>query len=166
MGYSGRAVYHCLSFVVWATDLLALAEPMPFPNFADGLARPAAVVVAIAFSIITGFLLFWALGGMWGLAAHWGGTYRQLPLGLRALDAVSAVLFGIGALIVLGRAGYWASTIPFAVLRLGTWAFVAILALSAVMNFASSSNWERILIAPVVLFLALLCLIVARSPAP
>ncbi len=44
--------------------------------------------------------------------------------------------------------------------------FVAVLALSALANLASSSSWERFLNGPIALLVALLCFIVARSAEP
>ncbi len=136
---------------------------MGFPTFATGVARPAAAVAASIFVVVAGFNVFWALGGSWGLSAHMGGAYRELPAGLRAADAVAAVLLAVGAIIALGRAGYRTFGLPFSVFRWGMWVFVAITALSTLANFASSSNWERFLNAPIALLLTGLCLIVARG---
>jgi hypothetical protein len=47
--------------------------------------------------------------------------------------------------------------------RWGIWILVVLLPLGAIMNFASSSPWERFLWAPLALALALLTLIVALS---
>ena len=73
------------------------------------------------------------------------------------------IVFVMAALMVLGRAGYRLSPIPLSVSRWGIWVLVAGLALSALGNFASSSNWERFLLGPIALLEALLCLIVARG---
>jgi uncharacterized membrane protein YhhN len=67
----------------------------------------------------------------------------------------------LGALIVLGRTSFWETSLPFGVFQWGTWALVAGMALSALGNFASSSPWERFLMGPMALLLALLCLVVA-----
>ncbi len=139
---------------------------MSFPTFAAGVARPAAAVAAGVFIAVAGLQLFWAAGGDWGLSAAWGGTYSHLPARLRVASALSAAVLIVGAVIVLTRAGYWASPVPFRVLRWGTWVFVVVLALSALGNLASSSNWERFLNGPIALLVALLCFIVARSAEP
>ena len=76
---------------------------------------------------------------------------------------IAAILLVVGAIVVLGRAGYWTFGLPFSVFRWGMWVFVAINSLSTLANFASSSNWERFLNAPIALLLTVLCLIVARS---
>jgi hypothetical protein len=79
----------------------------------------------------------------------------------RIASTVGAVVLILGGLIVLGRTGYWESSLPFSVFRWGTWALVAGMALSALWNFASSSPWERFLMGPMALLLALVCLVVA-----
>jgi hypothetical protein len=72
----------------------------------------------------------------------------------------NAALLVAAALIVLGRAVYWAPQGWFGLFRWGTWALVPLLALSALANFASKSRWEKTILGP----LALLCLAVALGP--
>jgi len=123
----------------------------------------AATVVGTAFIVLAGFEVFWAYGGSWGLSGAWGGSHEHLPVALRVASAFAAVLLVAGAIIVLGRARYWASSDRFGILRWGTWALVGVMTLSALANFASSSSSERLQNGPVALLLALLCLVVARS---
>jgi hypothetical protein len=131
------------------------------------MARRAAYTAAILMAVYAVFQLYWAAGGSWGLNAVWGGEYDDLPANLRAASVVSAVIFILGAFIVRGRAGYRVPSIfPISVLRWGIWVIVAVSGLSTLANLASSSNWERFLNAPVALLMALLCLVVARSPRP
>ena len=124
--------------------------------------RAAAAAAATGFSLLATFQLLLALGAPLGHAA-WGGAQERLPSGLRIASAFAAVVFVVAALIVLGRAGYRMSPVPLSVSRWGIWVLVAVLALSALGNFASSSNWERFLLGPIALLEALLCLIVARG---
>ena len=125
--------------------------------------RFAATVVATAFTAVAGCEVFWALGGSRGLSGAWGGSHNHLPVGLRLASAFAAILLVAGAMIVLGRARYLASHDRLGIFRWGTWALVAVMMLSAIANFASSSSLERFQNGPVALLLALLCLIVARS---
>ncbi len=136
---------------------------MSFPTFSTGIARRAAVLAAIVFIVFAGLQVFWALGGSWGLSGVWGGGQTDLTAGFQAASMIAAILLVVGAVVVLGRAGYWTFGLPFSVFRWGMWVFVAINALSTLANFASSSNWERFLNAPIALLLTVLCLIVARS---
>ncbi len=128
-------------------------------------ARSAGAVAAGGFILVAAFQISLALGAPLGYAA-WSGTHDVLPPGLRIASAASAAVLVLAALVVLGRAGYWGATVvPFGVFRWGTWALVGAMALSAVANFASSSGWERFLMGPVALLLAILCLVVALTGA-
>lgn len=112
--------------------------------------------------MITIFQAALALGAPLGRAA-WGGTRTHLPRGLRIASAVATVFWALAALIVLGRAEFQISPIPDTVARWGTWVLVGVLLVGALMNFASSSPWERFLWGPLALVLAVLCFVLARS---
>ena len=127
-------------------------------------ARSAGAVAAGGFVLVAAFQVLLALGAPLGYAA-WGGTVEVLPPGLRIASAASAVVLVVAALIVLGRAGYWMATIPFGIFRRGTWVLVGTMALSGLANLASSNGWERLLMGPVALLLAILCLVVALGGA-
>lgn len=128
-------------------------------------ARTAAVAAAVGFIGIAAFQAALALGAPLGRAA-WGGTYVQLPMGLRVASAFAVGVWVLAALIVLGRAGFQVSPLPVGFVRWGTWILVAASVLAALMNFASPSSWERFLWGPVALILTGLCLVVARSGSP
>ena len=64
----------------------------------------------------------------------------------------------VAALVVLARAGFDASPVPFSASRWATWILVVLLPIGAVMNAASRSPWERFLWAPIALVLGVLCL--------
>jgi hypothetical protein len=125
--------------------------------------RIAATVAATAFIVVAGCEIFWALGGSRGLSGAWGGSHKHLPVRLRVASAFAAILLVAGAIIVIGRVRYWASPDLLGIFRWGTWAFVGVMVVSAIANFASSSSSERFHNGPVALLLALLCLVVARS---
>jgi hypothetical protein len=127
-------------------------------------ARTAAVSAALGFLVIAAFQIALALGSPLGHAA-WGGTHVQLPPGLRVASAVAVGLWVLAAVIVLGRAGFEVSPLPFGVARWGIWILVGVLPIGALMNFASPSGWERFLWGPFALLLAALCLVVARGGA-
>lgn len=121
---------------------------MSFLSFSTSTARRASALAAIVFIVFAGLQVFWALGGSWGLSGAWGGQ-TDLTAGFSAASMIAAILLVVGAIVVLGRAGYWTFGLPFSVFRWGMWVFVAINALSTLANFASSSNWERFLNAPI-----------------
>jgi len=101
--------------------------------------RTAAAAAATGFSLLAAFQLSLALGAPLGHLA-WGGAQERLPSGLRIVSAFAAVVFVVAALTVLGRAGYRMSPVAPRMSRSGIWVLVFGLALSALGNFASSSN--------------------------
>jgi hypothetical protein len=124
--------------------------------------RTAAVAAAVGFFAIAAFQVALALGAPLGRAA-WGGAHVRLPARLRIASAFAIVFWVLAALIVLGRAGLQVSPLPFEFVRWATWTLVGVSALGALVNFASSSRWERYLWGPFSAVLAVLCLVVTRS---
>jgi hypothetical protein len=132
------------------------------PTLTD-LAPAAAVAAAIGFLVIAVFQAALALGAPLGRAA-WGGATAVLPARLRISSAVAFVIWLLAPVIVLGRAGIEVVALPRDLLVWGTWALVVLSALGAVVNFASSSHWERFGWGPLAALLAVLSLVVASSP--
>ena len=124
-------------------------------------ARAAAIAAAAGFSVIAAFQLALALGAPLGRAA-WGGGHERLPVGLRVASAVAVAIWILAVMIVLGRAGF-ASPLSPGFVRWGMWILVGVLAIGALMNFASPSNWERFIWGPFGVALTALSLVVARS---
>lgn len=125
--------------------------------------RAAAVAASMGFLAIAAFQAALALGAPLGRAA-WGGTRTDLPISLRIASAVAIAVWLFAAAIVLGRVGIDVVPLPADFLRWGTWVLVVIIAIGALMNFASQSPWERFLWGPVAVILTLLTLVIARSP--
>lgn len=126
------------------------------------LVTTAAIAAAIGFLIIAVFQAALALGAPLGRAA-WGGAVATLPTRLRRASAVSAVIWVIAAVVILGRVGIEMVPLPALVTSVGAWVLVVLSALGAIVNFASSSRWERFGWGPLALVLALLSLMVATS---
>jgi hypothetical protein len=126
----------------------------------EGWIRTAGIVAAGGFIAIAAFQAAIAAGAPLGRAA-WGGTHVRLPPPLRVASGVAVAVWLLAALVVLTRAGFDVSLIPFGVSRWATWILVVILPIGALMNAASRSPWERFLWAPVALALASLCLALA-----
>jgi len=122
----------------------------------------AALLAAIGFTVIAVFQVVIALGAPLGRAA-WGGAHIVLPRNLRVASAVAVVIWVVAALVVLDRAGTPIIDLPDAVTYWGTWALVVVLPIGALMNFASSSPYERFGWGPLALVLAMLTLILALS---
>ena len=127
-------------------------------------ARRVALVTAIGLAIIAAFQVALALGVPWGRAAY-GGTSATLQPELRVASGVATIVWLLAAAVVLGRAGYWGSARWTVSFHWGTWLVAGLLALGAVVNFASSSPWERFGWGPLALLLSILCVVLARSRA-
>jgi hypothetical protein len=122
--------------------------------------RLAAIVVAVGLTSLAVFQVALIGGAPLGRAA-WGGRSTYLPNSLRITSAVTILIYVLRALLVLRRAGFPVRWISPGFARWGTWAFVIILTLAALVNFLSQSPRERFLLAPTALLLAALSLIVA-----
>jgi hypothetical protein len=122
----------------------------------------AAIAAAFGFLVIAVFQAALALGAPLGRAA-WGGAVAKLPSRLRRASAASAVIWLVAAVVILGRVGIEIVPLPAAITSVGAWVLVVLSALGAIVNFASSSRWERFGWGPLALVLALLSLVVAAS---
>ena len=125
----------------------------------------AAYLAVAAFAVLGVFQVALAAGARWGRAAWGGRNPGRLPTPLRIASAVSAAVYVLASVIVLDRAGRPVIELPETVSYWGTWALVVLLLIGAVMNFASSSPYERFGWAPFALITALFCLIVATAPS-
>jgi hypothetical protein len=90
----------------------------------------------------------------------WGGQHAVLPKGLRIGSAVSIAIYGAVALLMLQAAGAL-SVLPSGVVGVALWVLTAYFALGVALNAASRSRPERLLMTPVALVLAVVCLVLA-----
>ncbi|MCY7289825.1 MAG: hypothetical protein LH624_16675, partial [Cryobacterium sp.] len=88
------------------------------------------------------------------------------PDELRVASGIGGLVFLFASLVVLARGGCNLIRLPAGVVRVGTWVIVALLGVGALMNFASSSPWERYGWGPFTVVLFVLCVVLARSGAP
>ncbi|HEX8080325.1 MAG TPA: hypothetical protein VF557_08950 [Jatrophihabitans sp.] len=134
--------------------------------------RPrVAIVLAIGLLIVVAFQAALTLGAPFGVAAMGGTNPGSLPGAVRLVTGLAALVWFLAALVVLARGGRALVPVPPAVARVGTWVLVGLLGLGALMNFASSSPWERFGWGPFTLIMFGLCLALAKSgplahPAP
>jgi hypothetical protein len=128
--------------------------------------RPAGLAAAVAATGFAGLAVFQAAlaaGAPWGHAA-WGGERADLSTAQQTASAVAAVVYVSAAVIVLCRAGViWSGRSGATIFRWGTWLFAAAMAVGALPNLASQSNWETFILGPLALVLAALCFVVARA---
>ena len=120
-------------------------------------------IVAAGMLALCAFQAAIALGAPVGRAAWGGRTPGVLPHNLRVASAVSVAIYLVAALIVLDRAGVPLIDLPDAISYWGAWALVVSLTLGAVVNFASSSPYERFGWGPFAAVMALLTLVLALS---
>ena len=90
----------------------------------------------------------------------WGGQHVVLPSRLRIGSAVSIVLYALFALLVLQAAGV-VSLLPDGVADVGIWVLTGYLVLGVALNAISRSRPERLVMTPVALTLAVVCLVLA-----
>jgi len=119
----------------------------------NSMRRRAGMVLASALGAAALVVVYWALGGTWGLAAMMDdpGPFRPPP----PLMWTSALLLGGWVMIVLGAVGTWGGD---RVRRFCRWACCVIA--FALLGIGSSFHeaqgvWERMIIAPFVLLLSL-----------
>jgi hypothetical protein len=112
----------------------------------------AAVVVSVLLAGLAVFQVALAAGAPLGRFA-WGGRSEVLPLALRIGSAVSVVSYAVIAWLVWRAVAQpqdaW------------IWVVTAFFAVGIGMNAASRSRPERLVMTPIVLVLALSCLVVA-----
>ena len=125
--------------------------------------RVAASLLWRSLVAVAGLHAYWALGGTWAVQEASGGAYSEATTSLRIQSAVIATLLVAACLVVRARAGLWQPPVSERVIGVAMWVLTAVLGLTAVANIAAASNWERFVIGPFVLVLALLSLIVARA---
>jgi len=146
-------------------------SPRKFPAFTPGrgqanerLARPGvAAALAVGCSIVVAFQIVLTLGAPLGAAALGGVNSGQLPDRLRIVTAVATLVWLFATLVVLARGGFAIFPLPGAVARWGVWVLVGLLGVGTVLNFASSSPWERFGWGPFTLAMLVLCITLARS---
>jgi hypothetical protein len=116
-----------------------------------------ATQVAIGgFLALAVFEIALATGAPLGEAA-WGGSRAELTNGQRLASAAAAAFWCTATLIVRGRGAGRAERRY----RWGTWTLVAVLGISALLNAASESAWDNLLLAPLALLLAVACAVLA-----
>jgi hypothetical protein len=126
--------------------------------------RPrVASVTAVGCLVVAAFQLGLTLGAPLGAAALGGTISGPLPGSLRFVTALTALVWLFATLVVLARGGITASPLPQRVATWGTWVLVGLLGVATLLNFASSSPWERYGWGPYSLTLMALSILLARS---
>jgi hypothetical protein len=114
------------------------------------------VVLLAALAVFQGFLVAGAPLGRFA----WGGRHEVLPSRLRIGSVISIALYALFALLMLQAAGAVA-VLPHGLVGVAIWVLAGCFALGIVMNAASRSRPERLVMTPVVLLLAASSLVLA-----
>jgi hypothetical protein len=120
------------------------------------------VVALVGTSLLGGLAVFQMLliaGAPLGRFA-WGGQNIVLPGRLRIGSAVSVALYAVFAVLILQAAGAF-SVLSDGAAAVGIWVLTAYFVLGVAMNAASRSRPERLVMTPVSLALAAVCLALA-----
>jgi hypothetical protein len=121
----------------------------------------AAVVACLLLAGLAVFQVLLIAGQPLGRLA-WGGQHVVLPSHLRVGSAVSVVLYALFAVVILSAAGAL-SLLSVEFVEVAIWVLAGYFVLGIVMNAASRSRPERLVMTPVVLVLAVSCLLIARG---
>jgi len=92
----------------------------------------------------------------------WGGQSEVLPTRLRIGSAVSVVLYGVFALLMLQAAGA-VTVLPRGPVGIAIWVLAGYFTLGIVMNAVSRSRPERLVMTPLVTVLAVAALVLALN---
>lgn len=120
-------------------------------------------VAVIASLSVTGFAIFQVLlaAGLPLGHAAFGGANAVLPPKLRFASAASSLVFCLALYVALAQDGLVGGR--FAFVTIATWILAALFGVSAVANVASHSRWERYLMAPIGLVLAVCFVVLALA---
>ncbi len=122
----------------------------------------AAVLYALATSVVVGFQVALAAGAPWGEYAMGGRFPGRFPPAMRVAAIAQAAILALLAMVVLDAAGLvglgWTTAQPWLV-----WVPVVVAAIGAAMNAASRSPKERRTWVPVALVLLASSVVVALS---
>jgi hypothetical protein len=116
------------------------------------MTQTAAYVFAAMILALAVFQIALAAGAPMGRFA-WGGAQARLPLGLRIGSAVSLIIYGACAAIILDRAGI-VDVMGDDVSGAGAFVAAGFFSLGVVMNAISRSKPERFTMTPLALVLA------------
>ena len=117
-------------------------------------------VVIFIFMVIFQFLI--VLGLPLGHLAYGGQhDHEKLPKNLRIMSMVAIGIYIFASIIILERVGLIIFfNIPL-VSIIATWILAIYFTLGVLMNMASKSNWEKRIMTPIALIIAVCCYIVA-----
>ena len=124
-----------------------------------GVITTVGLVGVVLLAALAVFQLLLVAGAPLGRFA-WGGQHEVLPTRLRVSSAVNVVVYGLVAVVFLQRVGA-VELLPTSVVDVGLWVLTGLFGLGVLMNAVSRSRPERLVMTPVALALAAVCLVLA-----
>ena len=120
---------------------------------------PYAFALAVILALIAVFQIALAAGAPWGRLA-WGGSHEVLPAKLRIGSLVAVLIYAVIVMIAFTRLGAL-HALPDGVAVVAMWVVFGYFALGIVLNAASRSKPERLVMTPTTVVLAVLSLLIA-----
>lgn len=122
----------------------------------------SALLICVLLGLLSVFQTALVLGAPIGRYA-WGGSHDVLPARLRIGSAISIVIYGLIAVVILDRAALLEVFANQSISEQGAWFITGYFALGTGLNALSRSAVERYTMTPLVVVLALLSVVVASS---
>jgi hypothetical protein len=120
---------------------------------------PYAFALTVILALVAGFQIALAAGAPWGRLA-WGGSHQVLPAKLRVGSLVAVLIYAAIVVIAFTRLGAL-HALPHGAAVVAMWVVFGYFALGIVLNAASRSKAERLVMTPTTVVLAVLSLLIA-----
>jgi len=127
-----------------------------------GTIQLAAMIIMILLAGIAVFQVLLTFGYPLGEATM-GGKYKILPKPLRFVSAFSALILLLMGFVFLQRANVIITEIPFLPTNILVWVFTGYLGLNTLVNLASKSKKERLIMTPISAIACILGVFLATS---
>ena len=127
----------------------------------DTSKKKVALLVTAILALLAVFQMLLIFGAPFGRFA-WGGQNEVLPTSFRIGSAVSILIYAIIGFVSLSRSQVWHFRNSRAV-SIAAWVIAGYFCIGILMNLASRSTSERLVMTPVVTVLAIASLYVARK---
>ena len=119
----------------------------------------AAIIAVVLFAGMSFFQLLLVLGLPFGRLAY-GGKYEKLPSKMKIISLIGIVIFIFTSLSVLERAEIIIIFNNLMFVTVVVWIIAVYLTFITIMNAISKSKWEKLIMTPISLTLAICCFIV------
>ncbi len=119
----------------------------------------AATIAVVLFTGMSIFQFLLVLGLPFGHLAY-GGKYKKLPSKMKIISLIGIVIFIFASLSILEQAEIITIFNNLMLVTVFVWIIAVYLAFITLMNAISKSRWEKLIMTPISLTLAICCFIV------